>query len=240
MWQHRVNGRMSLVEMEMDLKEDEEVLSNELTVEQMLPLIGGYGMFQKLLVVGLAGILFATGTQCVLGTFITLTRTWECVRNSTECSWNGTFPGKDERRCNISRNEWKYTEEEYFSVVTQFELDCERRSVITLLMSIFFVGWGIGAIVSGSVADRYGRRVTFIPSIATIFILGFASPFVNNVYIIVVFRFFIGFAFPALPILRSVLITEFVGGSVRHIAVSLSSCMANLSWVILEVNAYYV
>ena len=45
-----VNGTMSIVEMEMDLKKDEEVISNELTVEQMLPLVGGCGMFQKLLV----------------------------------------------------------------------------------------------------------------------------------------------------------------------------------------------
>ena len=125
-------------------------------------------------------------------------------------------------------------------MVTQFDLDCERKSVLTLVMSIFFVGMGFGAIVSGSIVDRYGRKITLIPALATIFILGFASPFVNNVFTIVVFRFFIGFAFPALLIYQSVLTTEFVGGSVRHIAVSTNMCVFCLSWVVLGVKAYFV
>ena len=94
--------------------------------------------------------------------------------------------------------------------------------------------------MSGAVADRYGRRITYIPSIVTIFVLGFASPFVNNVYIIVVFRFLIGFAFPALLIQSTVLITEFVGGSARHIAIGISSVSVNVAWIVLGVKAYYI
>ena len=92
---------------------------------------------------------------------------------------SGTFPGKDERRCNISRNQWTYTEDTHFSLVTQFELDCERKSIVTLLTAIYFVGWAVGAIVNGVVSDRFGRRVAFLPSLLTIFVLGFASPFVG-------------------------------------------------------------
>ena len=51
-----------------------------------------------------------------------------------------------------------------------------------------------------------------------LFVLGFVSPRVNDVYVLVVFRFLIGFAFPGYLIPATVL-TEFVGGSIRPIAI---------------------
>ena len=128
--------------MEMDSQE-EKIRPKELTIEQMLPLIGEKGLFQKLLVIGFTTALFGTSMQPVIVTFITLTPDWKCVEGSTVCPWhNTTFSGKDERRCNMSRTEWKYTvDEEHFSVVTQFQLDCERKSIITLIMAIFYVGF---------------------------------------------------------------------------------------------------
>ena len=72
-----------------------------------------------------------------------------------------------------------HTQKKYTSLVTQFQLDCERKSIVSLLTAIFFVGWAVGAIVNGVVSDRFGRRIAFIPSLLTIFVLGFASPFVG-------------------------------------------------------------
>ena len=225
--------------VEMQEKKEEKC-PRELTVEQMLPYIGEFGIYQKLLVVSFALVIFATSMQPVLCTFFTLTPTWSCKENNTMCPWNGTHPGKDTRRCNISRTSWYYNEEKQFSIVTQFGLDCERSSLKTLLMSIFFVGWMVGAIVCGSAADRFGRRVTFIPCLATIFVLGFVSPFVNNVVAIVVFRFFIGAAFPGLLIQGTVLITEFTGTSIRPFATGVVSGMFNVAWVVLGVKANYL
>ena len=143
-------------------------------------------------------------------------------------------------RCQVGRQEWKYTEEKHFSLVTEFDLDCEQKSIVTLIMAIFFIGWGIGAIVSGSIADRYGRRVVFCPSLATIYLLGFASPFVGNVHVVVAFRFLIGFAFPSVLIQSSVFLTEFVGGSFRHIYLAIPVGSANIAWIILGVKAFYI
>ena len=70
----------------------------ELSIEQIRPLIGENGRFQKLLTVVFGTTLFATFMQPFLSFFITLTPGWRCVENSTLCHWNGTFPGDDERR----------------------------------------------------------------------------------------------------------------------------------------------
>ena len=224
-----------------DVEVEEKNKPKELTVEQMLPHIGDNGTFQKLLVVGFTITLFVTSMQPVLCTFITLAPDWRCVENSTECTWkNMTFPAQDERRCNMSRSEWKYIADKDFSIVTQFDVDCERKSLVTLFMAIFFVGWGMGAIVCGWVVDRHGRRIIFLPAMITIFVLGFASPFASNVYIVIAFRFFIGFSFPGLLIQSQVVITEFVGTSFRHIAIGVSSSSFNVAWVLLGVKAYYL
>ena len=235
-----MEAKRQSMEME-DVEAEEKNKPLELTVEQILPHIGDNGTFQTLLVVGFTSALFVVSMQPVLCTFITLAPDWRCVENSTVCTWkNMTFPAHDERRCNMSRSEWKYMADKDFSIVTQFDVDCERKSQITLLMAIFFIGWGKGAIVCGWVADRYGRRVMFLPAMLTVFVLGFASPFASSVRVVIAFRFFIGFSFPALIIQSTVLITEFVGTSVRHIAIGLSSSAFNVAWVLLGVKAYYI
>ena len=140
----------------------------------------------------------------------------------------------------MGRQEWIYIEEKHFSLVTEFDLDCERKSIVTLVMAIFFIGWGIGAMVSGSIADRYGRKVVFFPSLSTIFLLGIASPFVGNVRVVVAFRFLIGFAFPSIVIQSSVFLTEFVGGSFRHIYLAIQVGTANIAWIVLGMKAFYI
>ena len=80
------------------MKSDQNESRRELTVEQILPLVGDNGKFQKLLLVCFMMTLFATFTQPLLSFFITLTPSWRCVGNSTVCPWNGTFPDQDERR----------------------------------------------------------------------------------------------------------------------------------------------
>ena len=105
------------INMKMDKGMDMESQKNEAegkerTVEQILPLIGENGLFQKLLTIGFMAAIFAAAAQPVLSFFMTLTSTWKCVGNngtsgnfSTQCIWNGTFPAQDERRCHLERHE---------------------------------------------------------------------------------------------------------------------------------------
>ena len=83
---------MENLEMETDSKEEVKVVPKELTVEEMLPLIGECGIFQKLLVITFMVTIFAASFQSVLPSFIALTPTWKCVAtNGTDCPWNGSF-----------------------------------------------------------------------------------------------------------------------------------------------------
>ena len=83
---------MENLELVTDSKEEAKMVSKELTVEEMLPLIGECGTFQKLLVIIFMAAMFAVGMQGVLPSFIALTPTWKCAgTNSTDCLWNGTF-----------------------------------------------------------------------------------------------------------------------------------------------------
>ena len=88
-----------------------------------------------------------------------------------------------------------YTEPKEYSVVTYYGIDCETEWITTLLTSIFFVGWLVGAIVLGFIADNWGRRGTLIGSVTTVLLVGFVSIFMPNIYCLVACRFIIGKGF---------------------------------------------
>ena len=83
---------MEDLELATDLGEGAKMASKELTVEEMLPLVGECETFQKLLVITFMVTIFAASFQSVMPSFIALTPTWKCVAtNGTDCPWNGSF-----------------------------------------------------------------------------------------------------------------------------------------------------
>ena len=68
-----------------------------------------------------------------------------------------------------------------FSITTEFDLQCERAWMRHLMNSVLFVGWGVGAIALGWVADNYGRRfIIYLSQVCLIFFLRFLKS--RNVY----------------------------------------------------------
>ena len=209
-------------------------------VEQFVPYIGDFGRYQKLLCLVLAVLDFPISMQATFGYFATLTPEWRCVRNSTECLFNGTFSGADERRCNFGPDEWYYIKGKDYSLTTQYGLHCSKKFLSTLIMSIFFIGWGLGAVVIGWIADRHGRKRVIMPCVIVTFVLGFISPFIPNVYVLVLFRFIMGFAFPGVLVQTAILLTEYVGNDMRPYAKVLPGVAINMSWMAVAVKSYLV
>merc|ERR1712226_1745052 len=130
-------------------------------------------------------MFMATSFQLFIMYFSIIIPSWKCVDNGTICILNSTLPNDDYRRCNMPRNEWDYTEPKEFSLATQFDIDCDKRWLLSLVTSIFFIGWGIGAIVFGFLGDRFGRTKIIFPSLSVILGVGFISSFIPNIYLII-------------------------------------------------------
>ncbi len=60
------------------------------------------------------------------------------------------------------------------------------------VLSVYFIGAGIGQLVAGPLADEYGRRRVLIFSILLIVISSYACAIINNIYLLILLRFLQG------------------------------------------------
>ncbi|XP_075994141.1 solute carrier family 22 member 13-like [Genypterus blacodes] len=80
------------------------------------------------------------------------------------------------------------------STVTEFDLVCDKRSLHKISQAIYMGGFLIGALVFGSVADRFGRRFAVLLAILLLVLFSVGNAFSPNIYIFMVLNFFCGFS----------------------------------------------
>lgn len=101
------------------------------------------------------------------------------------------------------------------SIVTDWDLVCEREWLAKLCQPTFMVGVLIGALVFGDIADRVGRvRILMFTSLCQ-FGLGVAVAFSGNYYFFMVLRFLLAMVSSGYLVVVFVYVTEFTGIKVR-------------------------
>lgn len=105
--------------------------------------------------------------------------------------------------------------EVYQSIVTDWDLVCDKEWLAKLCQPTFMLGVLIGALVFGDIADRVGRvRILMFTSLCQ-FGLGVAVAFSGNYYIFVVLRFLLAMVSSGYLVVVFVYVTEFTGIKVR-------------------------
>ena len=94
-----------------------------LDIDEILPHVGEFGLFQILLE-GILCISRISGTYQVLIVYFTAYNpAWQCVKGrNSSCKFNGTFTSSGpnyQKRCNMPRVNWEYTQSDDYSIVTQ-------------------------------------------------------------------------------------------------------------------------
>lgn len=210
------------------------------SMDEALKQVGEYGRYQKSLNLLFLLIQLAMSMQMFVMIFCVVPSEWKCKENSTICLHNGTFTGDDERRCDFPRDSWTYTSPKDFSIITQFDIHCGRKYISELVVSIFFVGWGCGAVVIGTIADNFGRKRLILPCFFIIMLLGSVTPFLSNIWFLVVSRFIIGFLIQGTALQGMVIISEIVGVSHRPFATIIIFAACSIAWAILSCQAYLI
>ena len=195
----------------------------QITIDQMVKHAGEFKFFQWIVGGIFCAMMIPSTFQVLIMQFAALNPNWRCVENSTVCRFNGTLSPKNKSRCFLKRSEWEFTESRDYSIVTYFDIYCEKEWVIELSQSIVFLGSLVGSIVLGWGADNYGRKIIIFISMGSILILGFINSFISNLGLFVAFRFAIGIFIPGTNIQMSVLLSEMTGSRFRPLA-------GNLNW----------
>jgi OCT family organic cation transporter-like MFS transporter 4/5 len=88
--------------------------------------------------------------------------------------------------------EWHYYGDIGDTIVSKWDLVCDRYYLKDMSQTILIVGVMIGAMGFTSLSDMFGRKPIFLFSQWALVIVGVANAFVTNYYVFLVLRFFTG------------------------------------------------
>ncbi|XP_014061000.1 solute carrier family 22 member 16 [Salmo salar] len=105
--------------------------------------------------------------------------------------------------------------EVYQSIVTDWDLVCDREWLAKLCQPTFMMGVLVGALVFGDIADRVGRRRILMITSLCQFVFGVSVAFTGNYYLFMFIRFLLAMVSSGYLVVVFVYVTEFTGNKVR-------------------------
>uniref|UniRef100_A0A8C3TKM3 Major facilitator superfamily (MFS) profile domain-containing protein n=1 Tax=Catharus ustulatus TaxID=91951 RepID=A0A8C3TKM3_CATUS len=137
----------------------------------------------------------------------------------------------DTQKCS---NGWVYPSAQPPSLLTEFDLVCDRAVLNDVSQSIYMAGVLVGALLFGMLSDRIGRRPVFLICMLIQGVVGLGTAFVPHFYVFMAFRFVVG----ASEVLFFLLATEWVGVSYRPKAVLIAHTAFALGQMMLSGLSY--
>ncbi|XP_029487208.1 solute carrier family 22 member 2-like [Oncorhynchus nerka] len=135
---------------------------------------------------------------------------------------------------------WEYDYEGRQSFVTEFDLVCNDAWVVDMYQATLNVGFLVGSITFGYLADRFGRKMSFLMSNLLNGVAGILVAVAPNYISMLVFRTIFGFAVKGGWMSVYVLITELVGVEYRRMVGVLLQMFFSVGILILTLIAYLI
>ncbi|NXC35624.1 S22AD protein, partial [Campylorhamphus procurvoides] len=135
-------------------------------------------------------------------------------------------------------NGWVYPSSEPPSLLTEFDLVCDRKDLNDIAQSIYMVGLFLGSMIFGPLSDRIGRRPVILISVFLQGMFGLGIAFVPHFYVYMAFRCVVGASVSGITMSVLALATEWIGVSSRPKAVLSSHCCFAIGQMILAGLSY--
>ncbi|XP_071386139.1 LOW QUALITY PROTEIN: solute carrier family 22 member 2-like [Centroberyx affinis] len=164
-----------------------------------------------------------------------------------EVDWNTTALTCDTLELDLSgvpvttcKDGWEYDYEGRQSFVTEFDLVCSDGWLVDMYQATLNVGFLIGSIAFGYLADRFGRKMSFLVASLLNGIAGILVAVAPNYISMLVFRTIYGFAVKGGWMAAYVLITEVVGVEYRRMVGVLFQMFFSVGVLLLPLLAYFI
>lgn len=108
------------------------------------------------------------------------------------------------------------------------------------VVSIGFVGMAIGAVFSGGLADKWGRKTVFAATLVIYSIATAACAFAPNLTWLLVFRFIVGLGLGGQLPVAVTLVSEYIPAHVRGRFIVLLESFWGLGWLCAALIAYFI
>ncbi|XP_067279533.1 organic cation/carnitine transporter 2-like [Pseudorasbora parva] len=158
----------------------------------------------------------------------------------------GLLPWVDVNVSNIPREAcldgWVYDKGTYIStIVTEWDLVCSDDWRAPLTTSLFFTGVLIGSVISGQIADRFGRKIVLFVTMAIQTLFTFIQVFSPSWWIFCLLFFIVGMGQISNYVGAFVLGIEILSPSIRDIYSTLGVCLFfSIGYMMLPLAAYFL
>ena len=213
---------------------------SETALDRCLTEVGEFGPFQLRLQLLFSFMKLPQQMQVLLTYFAALSPSWICTDNEGRCSLNSTYQANNDSRCSLPRNAWAYSKSQSYSIVTEFNLICDDEWLVNLSTSVTFIGWAIGSVALGHIADNYGRRNVLFGSYLLMLSTSLLSALSPSMSVFIIARFVIGIVMAGVLLTLMVMASEFVGQSYRPITNIQLMVMNAVGNILLCICAYFV
>ncbi|KAG7509262.1 solute carrier family 22 member 2-like [Solea senegalensis] len=164
-----------------------------------------------------------------------------------DVDWNSTALTCDTLELDLSRTPrttckegWEYDYEGRQSFVTEFDLVCSNEWLVDMYQATLNVGFLIGSITIGYLADRFGRKMSFLMSSLLNAITGIMVAVAPNYVCLLVFRMLYGFGVKSGWMAGYVMLTEVVGVEYRRTVGVLYQMFFSVGILLLPLLAYFI
>ncbi|NXR10953.1 S22AD protein, partial [Semnornis frantzii] len=136
------------------------------------------------------------------------------------------------------RSGWVYPPGQPPSLLTEYDLVCDRKDLNDISQSIYMLGLFLGSLIFGPLSDRIGRRPVILIAVILQGLFGLGIAFVPHFYVYVAFRCVVGASVSGITMTILGLATEWIGVSSRPKAVLGSHCCFAIGQMILAGLSY--